>query len=1086
MSEVITINLYIYALLITLLISLLIFLFLKNRRLQRDHKSHQLSLNSGLNEHAFGLDTEIINQFHDSIISTDLQGNIKSWNKGSEILFGYRQEEIIGKNISILHPENPQDISLEDLIKLLVKNDYYQVEINLLHKLRGGFYAYLSLSMIYDDQKNAIGMMGCCMDISERRDANEALKKFKNTLDKTLDCVFMFDSVSLKFTYVNEGALQHIGYTNDELLSMHPYNIKPEYDEIQFRELLLPLFKDEKFTLNFETLHQNKLGELIPVEVFVQYIIPVAEKPHFIAIIRDITSRKDAEKALFESQKFLEKAQQIAHVGHWKLITDTDYVWASAELRNIIGIKGKLTVEIFMNIVHKEDKEKVLASLTIGREGGKRDIEYRIINSNGELRWLHGIGGAVLGKGGEVVEVFGTIQDITQSKKVEEELKESQALLEKAQTLSNIGHWKYVLSTGEVNGSDELFNIFCISREFFTFDSFVDVVHPIDRPNYINQIQLGMEHGVGWNIKHRLITCIGETKWLHSIGDAILDADGKVIELVGTVQDITNQKLIEDEIEKSRSQFEIMFESIPDAVVFVDVDQNIKMLNNSFCRIFGYEKSEMIGKKFESLYTVQEHTKQSENVFKLCQLSYELKYKCKNGNIFNGETVAAPLIAANGTAIGQLAIIRDVSERTQVDAVLRSLAAAGTGLQLDSFMEDALERLCDLYNCEYAFIGKLQKDGEYVQTLAFRSHGKVAENTKYAIKNTPCEHIISGKKTLLSHSVSSLYDKDEVIKSMQVESYFGVPLCSSDGEIIGLLAVMGKTSMQLDSWAEPVLGVFATRISLELERDLASQELQQYREHLENLVNQRTIDLSLARIEAERASAAKSEFLSRMSHELRTPLNAILGFAQILELDLDDFNENQKNDIKEILAAGRHLLTLINEVLDLAKVESGKLVITMQRVSIAETLQQCLSLLAPQFELRCIKIIDNICNCKYFINADVTRLKQVLLNILSNAVKYNQYSGSISLSCQTKNNNKLRINIKDTGNGLTNEEISHLFTEFERLSASNNVEGSGIGLVICKRLVELMGGSMGVDSVVGEGSNFWLEFNLHSELIEDE
>lgn len=262
------------------------------------------------------------------------------------------------------------------------------------------------------------------------------------------------------------------------------------------------------------------------------------------------------------------------------------------------------------------------------------------------------------------------------------------------------------------------------------------------------------------------------------------------------------------------------------------------------------------------------------------------------------------------------------------------------------------------------------------------------------------------------------------------------------------------------------------------DRKRAEVELANHREHLEDLVLERTVDLKNARDEAERANAAKSEFLSRMSHELRTPLNAVLGFAQLMELDSEEFNKTQQYNIIEILDAGHHLLNLINDVLDLAAIESGKLEISIREVPIDELLQQCISLIQPQADRRLVKLIDNISNNGYIVQGDFTRLKQVLLNLLVNAVKYNRDHGHVTMESETIDKKRLRIRISDTGEGLTEEEIAKLFTPFERLNTVHNIEGTGIGLVITKHLIERMGGSIGVESTPGKGSTFWVEIPL--------
>ncbi len=231
-------------------------------------------------------------------------------------------------------------------------------------------------------------------------------------------------------------------------------------------------------------------------------------------------------------------------------------------------------------------------------------------------------------------------------------------------------------------------------------------------------------------------------------------------------------------------------------------------------------------------------------------------------------------------------------------------------------------------------------------------------------------------------------------------------------------------------------------------------------------------------LNAEKASQAKSEFLSRMSHELRTPLNAILGFGQMLELDESELSDVQNMNVKEILDAGHHLLNLINEILNLAQIESGKVEINMDKVDFTQLLQECLKLMSNSIEVRNIEVVDNISEQRYFVNADFMRLKQIFLNLISNAVKYNKEYGRLIFDSKMINKHRVRICVTDTGAGLTEEEVSRLFNPFERLNAEENIEGTGIGLTIIKHLGQLMDLGIGVESTPGKGSTFWVELEL--------
>jgi PAS domain S-box-containing protein len=235
--------------------------------------------------------------------------------------------------------------------------------------------------------------------------------------------------------------------------------------------------------------------------------------------------------------------------------------------------------------------------------------------------------------------------------------------------------------------------------------------------------------------------------------------------------------------------------------------------------------------------------------------------------------------------------------------------------------------------------------------------------------------------------------------------------------------------------------------------------------------------LRAARDEAERASRTKSEFLSAMSHELRTPMNAILGFAQLMQSDPDRaLSARQHAHLQQILRAGAHLLELIDDVLDLARVEAGRQPITIEPVQPSQLLEECLTLMRPLAEERRVRF-DGCAPgcCSDPVAADRTRLKQVLLNLLSNAIKYNEPGGSVTVACRPDGDDALVLAVTDSGPGLHPAQQERLFQAFERLGAEQGaVRGAGIGLALSKRLVELMGGQIGVESAPGAGSTFWL------------
>jgi PAS domain S-box-containing protein len=237
------------------------------------------------------------------------------------------------------------------------------------------------------------------------------------------------------------------------------------------------------------------------------------------------------------------------------------------------------------------------------------------------------------------------------------------------------------------------------------------------------------------------------------------------------------------------------------------------------------------------------------------------------------------------------------------------------------------------------------------------------------------------------------------------------------------------------------------------------------------------VELKEAMTAAQAASLAKSDFLSSMSHELRTPLNAILGFTQLMASDEPAPTPNQKFSIDQILRSGWYLLSLINEVLDLSLIESGKLTLSPEPVSVSEVLGDCKAMMEPLAQKRGITMTFPPLDEPWLVAADRTRLKQVFVNLLSNAIKYNRSDGSIAVRCSEQGTGQVRISVTDTGKGLSPEKLSQLYQPFNRLGHEAGVEqGTGIGLVVTKRLVEAMQGRIGAESEVGLGTTFWVEF----------
>ena len=329
-------------------------------------------------------------------------------------------------------------------------------------------------------------------------------------------------------------------------------------------------------------------------------------------------------------------------------------------------------------------------------------------------------------------------------------------------------------------------------------------------------------------------------------------------------------------------------------------------------------------------------------------------------------------------------------------------------------------------------------------------------------------------------------DVDALLAS-GVHLYRVVPMIAG-GELIGGLSFGGAPG-ELSDQQIAIAQEVAAQLAIAIAQARLHERVTRQAEELERRVEDRTLALSAANgqleqeiterrraeAEADRANQAKSDFLSRMSHELRTPLNAILGFGQLLEMRVAPGRERESVD--QILKGGRHLLSLINEVLDISRIESGRLPLSPEPVEVSEAVRRVLDLARPLAAQRGVQLHTAGASCDgQYVLADSQRLQQVLLNLVSNGIKYNRDGGLVTVACPEVGAGRLRISVTDTGAGIPEALRPRLFTPFDRLGAeAAGVEGTGLGLTLTKRLVEAMGGVIGLESVEGRGSTFWVE-----------
>ncbi|MDI6748026.1 MAG: PAS domain S-box protein [Rhodocyclaceae bacterium] len=557
---------------------------------------------------------------------------------------------------------------------------------------------------------------------------------------------------------------------------------------------------------------------------------------------------------------------------------------------------------------------------------------------------------------------------------------------------------------------------------------------------------------------------------------ALRDAQGDIIGylLIGT--DNTARKQIEAERqhlleiqEETNTQLQmanvtardneeklaVTLNSIGDAVIATDARACVTLLNPLAEKLTGWTQADASGRPVDEIFIIiNKETRQPATIpvietlamGTIQGLANHTVLIARDGSECDIADSCAPIRDRDGQVIGAVLVFRDVTGEYAVQQALRDSAA---------LIQTILNTVVDGIITIHARGGIVEK----VNPAAEKMFGYTAAE-------------LTGQK--LSLLIPEL-DRGQGNGSLDYYS------ASDEARAIGLgREVVGRrkdgSTFPLEmAVSEMWLG--GQRYFTGILRDVTvRKQVEEERAQLYQTLQDKNIELEGAMVVAGKANLAKSDFLSSMSHELRTPLNAILGFAQLLEVGSPPPTAAQRVRLSEITKAGWYLLELINEILDLAVIESGKLSLSREPVSLPDVIQECRAMIESQARLRGIQMNFLPFDHTWFAHADRTRVKQVLINLLSNAVKYNREHGAVEVKCTASTPDRIRISVKDSGAGLPPEKLEQLFQPFNRLGQeTGSEEGTGIGLVVTKQLVELMGGTIGVASTVGVGSEFWIE-----------
>lgn len=769
-----------------------------------------------------------------------------------------------------------------------------------------------------------------------------------------------------------------------------------------------------------------------------------------VIVFKDITAQEIARNRLRASEQIFRATFENASVGITHVARNGQIMAANDWFCRITGhTHEEVITHTFQDITHPEDLaadmemyERILAG-----EIDHYQMEKRYLRKDQTSVWIDLSVSCIRDIQGEVDYFIAIVVDISERKKAQAESMRFFALSQELLCIANYeGHFVAVNQTWE--------NTFGYSTSDMIVKPYLEFVHPADRAATARAVREVLRKGALSGFENRYIGSNGEIK--HLLWSITCDKENRL--LYCSARDITERKAYEKTLLLRTNQFQTFLDAAPVGIYVVDSTLTITHNNLAAALAFG-QTTPLQGMKLpEILSNVMMQNEVYETIDKFNHTMASGQAHYENNFIYHkytDKTVSywdwqVNRIALSDKDNGVVCFFQDVTER-----VINQQKIIDTEKRFRTLFDRGPVAM---YFCDTE--GRILEYNDYavkvwqLEPLPNELHDAFASRLKcYMPNGDPIPFNQSYLQKVLKGEVPSISDEEMVIERPNGTRFNVVinivPIKNADGNIIGAMNCFFDMT----------------------ERVKAEEALLQY-----------TYELKAAKAAAEKANAAKSEFLSSMSHELRTPLNAILGFAQLMESAKPTVaptpTPNQLYSIKQILHAGWYLLDLINEILELAQIESGKRHFSLEPVLLNEVISESVLLVESLCAKHEVTVHMSPLRADTYVLSDKTRLKQILLNLLSNAIKYNRKQGTVTIDFSVKKD-MVKINVRDTGNGLNAEQLKHLFEPFNRLGQDNKIEdGTGIGLVVSKKLVELMHGTIGVRSKVGEGSVFW--FSLKS------
>ena len=969
---------------------------------------------------------------------------------------GYPREEVLGRNCRFLQGPDTDPAAIAQMRAAVTRREPYHGTLRNYRQDGTPFWNALNISPVFDDAGELVSFVGVQVDTTAQVEALEQARQSEARLAAaqrvakigSWECAFTASGdLDQKSVIWSDETYRLVGLAREDGADLwaHSYGCVHPDDLAAAEAVFVEAIRTRgAYSIDHRLVLPDGTGRVVHVEASILLDEATGAPLRMVGTMQDITARKAAEDALRVSEQnyraFFDANPLPSCVIEYRTMGFLE-VNAAAVAHYGYSREEFLAMTI-LDLHSPEEIPELLAKFPTFGKGPLRSLPTWHRKKDGTLIEVE-ISGGGISIGGHPA-VLAVVNDVTERRRTERALRESEATFSGAFTHSPIG-------TALVSPEGRWLRInpaFCqligYSEAELLDRTFQDITHPEDLEIGRDKLLHGSEDGTP--------VLLFETRYLHADGHVInvlinstlvRNQNGEPSHWVTQIQDITERQRAEAELRWKTAFLEAQVNSSSDGIVVSNSEPRLLLQNQRSIDLWQIP-APLAGMNMsvnaERFQWITEMTTDPERFReKLLHLlthpdetSHD-EVALKNGTVLDFYT--APVLGQDGTYYGRIWTYRDITERKRIEESLRESEARYAQIA------------ANIPGMVYQLV--LRPDGGLL--LPFASRGCI---DLYGLEF----------EELQRRAVAGLYpvhpdDKESLLQTMATSAatlepwnWQGRILRHPTGEIRYIQEASKPTRKPNGDIVWDGL-IFDVTDRKQAEENLRAKE------------------------EAERTNQEKSKFLSRMSHELRTPLNAILGFGQVLEFS--DLKEQDAQALGYILKGGQHLLSLIDEVLDLSRVESGEMRLELSSVDAVALTRECTSLLARLMEARRLRCTVKKPPGGALLWCDRQRLRQMLLNLLSNAIKYNREGGKITVSFEPVPGGRLRLNVTDTGPGIAPGDIARLFVPFERLQhESGGVEGTGLGLVVSRRIAEAMDGAVDVTSEVGRGSTFWIELPL--------